>query len=150
MSVCSANLASGGGKVAIPILVRATIRGAVGVVAVRIVLLSIPLIVFSSIIKNLHNDHWDIVVIGEGEGIICRNADLMITILSIMFNNVGVRIELIPIKDFFGDGMEGIRIWLHFFLLDIIIIIVFSIILIIEIGPREAVTEAFITDYALL
>jgi len=27
-----------------------------------------------------------------------------------MFNNVGVRIELIPVKDFFGDGGEGILI----------------------------------------
>jgi len=80
------------------------------VVLVRIVLLSMLLVVFPSIIDNICNDGRNIVVVGDGGGIICGSPDVMITIYLIMFNNMGVRIELIPVKDFFRDGGEGILI----------------------------------------
>jgi len=67
-----------------------------------------------------------------------------------MFKNVGVRIELIPVKDFFGDGGEGILIWLYFFRLDIAVIFLVPIVLIVEIGKRGVVTEAFVMACALL
>jgi len=66
------------------------------------------LVVFPGIIDNFCDDDGNIFVIDKGGGIICRSADVMITIQLIMFNNIRVRIELIPVKDFFGDGGEGI------------------------------------------
>jgi len=63
---------------------------------------------------------------------------------------VGARIELIPVKGFFGDGGEGILILLHFFLFNVVVIFVVSVILIVEIGTRGVVTEAFVTACALV
>ena len=68
----------------------------------------------------------------------------------IRFNNVGVRIEIIPVKDFFGYGREGIFISINFHLFDVIIVFVVSVILVIEIGTREVLTEAFITSCAFV
>jgi len=85
-------------------------RAAIVVVTVRIVLLSMLVVVFPSIIDHVCNDGGNIIAIGDEGGIICRSADVMITIYFIMFTNVRVRMELIPIKDFFGDGGEGILI----------------------------------------
>jgi len=59
---------------------RATKRGAIVVVTVRIVLLSMLLVVFRGIIDHVSNDGGNIIVISDGGGIICRNADMMITI----------------------------------------------------------------------
>ena len=85
-------------------------RTTVVVLPVRIVLLSILLVVFPCIIDNVCNDGRNIVVISDGGDIIGGSAEMMITILLILFNNMGVRIELIPVKDFFGDSGEGILI----------------------------------------
>jgi len=49
------------------------------VVTVRIVLVSTLLVVFSGIIDNVCNDGRNVVIIGDGGGIICRSADVMIT-----------------------------------------------------------------------
>ena len=85
-------------------------RGVVVVMIVRIMLLSMLLVVFPGIINDVCNDGGNIVIIGEGGGIICRRAEVMTTINLILFNNMGVRIELIPVKDFFGDCGDGILI----------------------------------------
>ena len=90
MSVATANWASSGGKITVHILVRATMRAAVVVVRVCIVLPSMLLVMFPSIFDNVCDDSGNIVVIGDGEGIICGSAG----------------------KDFFGVGGEGILIWL--------------------------------------
>jgi len=55
-------------------------RAAIVVVTVRIVLLSMLLVVFPGIIDNVCNDGGNIIVIGDRGGIICRSADVMITI----------------------------------------------------------------------
>jgi len=55
-------------------------QAAVLVVTFCIVLLSMLLVVFSCIIDNVCNNGGNIVVIGDGIGIICRSADIMITI----------------------------------------------------------------------
>jgi len=47
---------------------------------VRIVLLSMLPGVFPGVIDNIYNDGRNIVVIVDGGGIICRSADVMITI----------------------------------------------------------------------
>jgi len=65
MSVGSANLASAGGKIAVPILVRATMRAAVVVVTLRIMLLLILLVVFQGIIDDVRNDGGNIIVVGN-------------------------------------------------------------------------------------
>jgi len=44
------------------------------------VLLPVLLVVFLGIIDNVCNDSGNIVVIDDREGIICRNADVMMTI----------------------------------------------------------------------
>jgi len=49
----------------IPILVRATMRAAVLVVTIRIVLLSMRLVVFLGVIDNVYNDGRNIVVVGS-------------------------------------------------------------------------------------
>jgi len=49
----------------IPVLVRATMRGAVVVVTVRIMLLSMLLVVFPGIINDVRNDGRNIVVVGN-------------------------------------------------------------------------------------
>jgi len=67
-----------------------------------------------------------------------------------MLNNVGVRIELIPVKDIFGDSGEGILIWWDFFLLDIVVIFVVPIVLVVKIGTRGVVSEAFVVPCALV
>jgi len=59
---------------------QATMRAAIVVVTVHIVLLSMLLVVFPGIIDNVCNDGGNIIVIGDGGGIICRSADVMITI----------------------------------------------------------------------
>jgi len=46
---------------------------------VHVVLLSMLLVVFPGIIDNVSNDGGNIVVIGDGGGIICGTADMMIT-----------------------------------------------------------------------
>ena len=63
---------------------------------------------------------------------------------------MGVRIELIPIKDIFGNGGEGILIGLLIFLLNVIIVFVVLIVLVVEIGTIRVVTEAFFTASALV
>jgi len=130
--------------------VRATIQAAMVVVTVRIVLLSMLLVVFPGIIDNVCNDGRNIVVVGDGRGIICGSTDVMITIKLIMFNNVGVRIKLIPITKFFRHSREGILICWHFFLLDIVVIFLVPVILIVEIGTREVVTKHFAAPCALI
>ena len=67
-----------------------------------------------------------------------------------MFNNVGVRTELITVKDYLADGGEGILMCLHFFLLDIVVVFVVSVILVDEIGTRGVVNEAFVPGCALV
>jgi len=59
---------------------RATIRAAIVVVTVRIVLLSMWLVMFPGIIDNVCDDGGNIIVIGDGLGIICGSADVLITI----------------------------------------------------------------------
>jgi len=59
---------------------RATMRAAIVVVTFRIVLLSMLLVVLPGIINNICNDGGNILVIRDGGGIICRSADVMITI----------------------------------------------------------------------
>ena len=85
-------------------------RMAVIVVTVHIVLLSIMLLILPGIIKNVRNDGGNIIVIGDGGGIICWSSNVIITIKLIMFNNLGVRIKLILVRDFVGDGGEDILI----------------------------------------
>jgi len=63
-------------------------RAAVVVMTVCIVLLSMLLVVFPGIIDNICNDGGNIVVVGDGGGIIYGST----------------------VKDFFGDGGEGILI----------------------------------------
>jgi len=67
-----------------------------------------------------------------------------------MFNNVGVRIELRPVKDFVGNGGEGIVISLYFFLLDIVVVFIVPIVLVVEIGTRGVVIKSFIEACALV
>ena len=64
----------------IPVLMLATMRAAVVVETVHIVLLSMLLVVFLCINDYVSNIGRNIVVLGDGEGIICRRADMMITI----------------------------------------------------------------------
>jgi len=88
----------------------ADIWAVVVVMTVRIVLLSMLPEVFTGIIDNVCNDGGNIVVVGVGGGVICESADVIIPFQLIMCNNVKVRIELILIKAFFGDGGDGILI----------------------------------------
>jgi len=61
-----------------------------------------------------------------------------------------VRIELIPVKDFFGDGGEDMPICLHFLLLDIVVVFVVSLVFVVEIETGEVLTKAFVTTCALV
>ena len=63
-------------------------RAAVVVVTIRIVLLSMLLVVIPCVVYNIYNDGGNVVVVGDWGGIICGSA----------------------VKDFFGDGTEGILI----------------------------------------
>jgi len=74
MSVGSATWASGGGKVAVPILVRATLWAAIVVMTIQNILLSALLVGFPGIIGYSRNDGKNIVIGGEGWSIIRRNA----------------------------------------------------------------------------
>jgi len=67
-----------------------------------------------------------------------------------MFNNVKLRIDRIPGRDFFEDSAEGIMILLHFSLHNMVEIFMVCIVPIVEIGTRRVVTEDFITAYALV
>jgi len=64
----------------VPILVQATMQGVVLVIIVYIMMLSLLLVVFLCIIDNICNDGRNIIIVGDGGGIICRSADVMITI----------------------------------------------------------------------
>jgi len=55
-------------------------RAAVVVVTVCSVLLSMLLVVFPRIINNVWKYGWNIVVVGDGGGIICGSTDVMLTI----------------------------------------------------------------------
>ena len=68
----------------------------------------------------------------------------------ILFDNIGVRIKFIPIKDFLGDGGEGILIQLYFFFLDVSIIFIISILLVVDIGTKWVVSAAFVTACTLV
>lgn len=77
---------------------------------VCVVFLDVLIIVLSGIIYNVGNNRGNIIIIGEGGGIICWSTDGIITIEKMLFNNVMVRIELIHVKDFFKYGVECIII----------------------------------------
>ena len=64
-------------------------RAAIVVVTVHIVLLSVLLVVFPGVIYDVCNDGGNIIVVGDGGGIICGSTVVMITISLIMFNNLG-------------------------------------------------------------
>jgi len=55
-------------------------RGAEVVVTVHIVLLSMLLVVFSDIIDNICNVGGNIIIVSDEGGIICKSADVMITL----------------------------------------------------------------------
>jgi len=55
-------------------------RAAIVIVTVRVVLLSMLLVVFPDIMDNVCDDGGNIIVVGDGGGIICRRPDVMITL----------------------------------------------------------------------
>jgi len=55
------------------ILVRATVQVAVVVVTCHIMLLSMLLVLFLCVIKDLCNDGGNIIVLGDRGGIICKS-----------------------------------------------------------------------------
>jgi len=70
-------------------------------------LLSTLVVVFSEVLDDGYKDGRNVVIIGDRRGIICRSADMMITISLILFHKVGIRIKLIPGKENFEDGEES-------------------------------------------
>lgn len=63
---------------------------------------------------------------------------------------MGIRIELIPIRHFFRDAGKSLVNCLYFFLFDIIVVFLVSIILAVGIGPKAVLTEPFVTAYAFI